>query len=150
MLCTLHVVPVPKGLLGHTDRFKPDLFFVIKLYLKMYLYKGCQYNNKQPKLNENIIRKHYFLMDFANFQRFFKSYISIQFWLNTGNQTITGIIYRYRVEFLTSEETPSATQFFKRAAYKISHCRHPELLCLALPPHQKFGLILVIKIFKSF
>ena len=135
MLCTLHVVPVPKGLQGHTDRFKPDLFFVIKLWANSLTSK-CIFikvvnittslilrrANIHPKLNENIIRKHYFLMDFANFQRFFKSYVGIQFWLNTGNQTITG---SYRVELLTSEVTPLATQFFKRA-YKISHSPQSE------------------------
>ena len=55
------------------------------------------------------------------------------------------------LEFLISEATPSAIQFLKRA-YKINHSSRPdyklpELLCLALPPRQKLGLILVIYIF---
>ena len=49
-----------------------------------------------------------------------------------------------KVKSLTSEATPSANPFFKRA-YKTSH---PGLICLAMSPRQKFGLILVIKFFK--
>ena len=50
-----------------------------------------------------------------------------------------------------SEATPSATPFFKRA-YKFSifpDYERPGLICLALPPPQKFGLILVIKWLKN-
>ena len=48
---------------------------------------------------------------------------------------------------LTLEVTPSATPFFKRA-YILPNYKCPGLICLALPPHQKFGLILAIKFFK--
>ena len=53
----------------------------------------------------------------------------------------------YVFKSLTSEVTRLATQFFKRA-YKIgilSDYKHSGLLCLAFPPRQKSGLILVKK-----
>ena len=50
---------------------------------------------------------------------------------------------------LTSEAIPSATQFFKRAYKIFPDYKHPGLICLALPPRQKFGLILVIKWLKN-
>ena len=52
------------------------------------------------------------------------------------------------IKSLTSEATPSATPFFKRA-YKLAilpDYKCPGLICLALPARQKFGLILVIKL----
>ena len=55
-----------------------------------------------------------------------------------------------QLKLLTSKAIPSATQFFKRA-YKISHFpeKLPGLICLPLPPRQKFGLILAIKWLKN-
>ena len=61
-------------------------------------------------------------------------------------------VSNYRVKSLTSEAIPSATQFFKRANTKLAifpDYKHPGLICLALPPRQKFGLILVIKWLKN-
>ena len=53
----------------------------------------------------------------------------------------------YNLLSLTSEATLSATQFFKRS-YKISlDYKRPCMLCLALQPGQKLGLILVEKWF---
>ena len=52
---------------------------------------------------------------------------------------------------LTSEATPSTTQFFKRS-YKISNnldYKCPWMLCLALQPGQKSGMILPFEV-KSF
>ena len=45
-----------------------------------------------------------------------------------------------KVKSWTSEATPSATHSFKKS-YKISH--PPLMLCIALRPHQKLGMVLV-------
>ena len=49
---------------------------------------------------------------------------------------------------LTSEATPSATQFFNGLTKLaiLPDYKHHGLLCIALPPRQKSGLILVKKL----
>ena len=49
---------------------------------------------------------------------------------------------------LTSEATPSATQFLKKKSAIILDYKRPWMLCLALKPGQKLGLILVESGFK--
>ena len=54
-----------------------------------------------------------------------------------------------QLKMLTSEVTPSATQFLKGLTKLaiLPNYESPGLICLALPARRKFGLILVIKFF---
>ena len=57
----------------------------------------------------------------------------------------------FTVKLLKSEATPSATQFFKMS-YKLAiilDYKLPWMLCLALQPGQKSGLIFLEKWFKN-
>ena len=67
------------------------------------------------------------------------------------NALHSNLLKVHSLKSLTSEAIPSTTQFFKRLT-KLAiflDYKPPGLICLALPPRQKFGLILVIKWLKN-